>query len=145
MLTIDSITETQLEGMDEDNPVDKSQSNALLPSEEQSLLDKCGGDVMLFRLKGPLSFGAAKGISDRMSLIRNYKILILDITDVPRLGVTATLAIEDMMQEAKNNSRKAFVAGANQKVKERLSKFGVEGIIPTRKEALQSAINELKN
>jgi len=146
MLTIDSITETQLEGMDADNPLDKDniQAKNLLPTEEKDLLDKCSGEVMLFRLKGPLSFGAAKGISDRMSLIRNYKILILDITDVPRLGVTATLAIEDMMQEAKNNSRKAFVAGANQKVKERLSKFGVEGIITTRKEALQAAFNELK-
>ncbi len=146
MLTIDSITETQLEGMDADNPLDKEniQAKNLLPSEEKDLLDKCSGEVMLFRLKGPLSFGAAKGISDRMSLVRNYKILILDITDVPRLGVTATLAIEDMMQEAKNNSRKAFVAGANEKVKERLSKFGVEGIITTRKEALQVAINELK-
>ena len=146
MLTIDSITETQLEGMDADNPFDKEniQAKNVLPAEEKDLLDKCSGEVMLFRLKGPLSFGAAKGISDRMSLVRNYKILILDITDVPRLGVTATLAIEDMMQEAKNNSRKAFVAGANEKVKERLSKFGVEGIITTRKEALQVAINELK-
>ncbi len=146
MLTIDSITETQLEGMDADNPFDKEniQAKNLLPAEEKDLLDKCSGEVMLFRLKGPLSFGAAKGISDRMSLVRNYKILILDITDVPRLGVTATLAIEDMMQEAKNNSRKAFVAGANEKVKERLSKFGVEGIITTRREALQVAINELK-
>ena len=98
---------------------------------------------MLFRLRGPLSFGAAKGISERMILVQNYKILILDITDVPRLGVTATLAIEDMMQEAKNSSRKAYVAGANKKVRERLSKFGVEGIIETRKEALQVAINEL--
>ena len=47
------------------------------------------------------------------------------------------------MQEAKNNSRKAFVAGANQKVRERLTKFGVDGIIESRKEALQVAINEL--
>ncbi len=147
MLTIDSITETQLEGMEADNPLDKDgdQAQNALPIEEKNLLDKCSGEVMLFRLKGPLSFGAAKGISDRMMLVRNYKILILDITDVPRLGVTATLAIEDMMQEAKNNSRKAFVAGANEKVKERLSKFGVEGIIATRKEALQTAIKELEN
>ena len=147
MLTIDSITETQLEGMEADNPLDKDgdQAQNALPIEEKNLLDKCSGEVMLFRLKGPLSFGAAKGISDRMMLVRNYKILILDITDVPRLGVTATLAIEDMMQEAKNNSRKAFVAGANEKVKERLSKFGVEGIVATRKEALQTAIKELEN
>ena len=145
MLTIDSITETQLEGMDEDNPLsqDNNQSKNALPSDEQALLDRCSGEVMLFRLKGPLSFGAAKGITERMMLVRNYKILILDITDVPRLGVTATLAIEDMMQEAKNNSRKAYVAGANEQVKERLSKFGVEGIIETRKEALETALNEL--
>ena len=145
MLTIDSITETQLEGMDEDNPLSKDDQakNASLPPDEKALLDRCSGEVMLFRLKGPLSFGAAKGISERMMLVRNYKILILDITDVPRLGVTATLAIEDMMQEAKNNSRKAFVAGANEKVKDRLAKFGVKGIIETRKEALETALNEL--
>ncbi len=145
MLTIDSITETQLEGMEEDNPslTGDNQGQNTLPADEKALLDRCSGEVMLFRLKGPLSFGAAKGISDRMNLVRNYKILILDITDVPRLGVTATLAIEDMMQEAKNNSRKAFVAGANEKVKERLAKFGVEGIIETRKEALETALNEI--
>ena len=143
MLTIDSITETQLEGMDQDNPLDNKSSYSPLPIEEQALFDRCKGEVMLFRLKGPLSFGAAKGISERMILVRNYKILILDITDVPRLGVTATLAIEDMMEEAKNNSRKAFVAGANEKVKDRLGKFGVEGIIETRKEALETALNEL--
>ncbi len=145
MLTIDSITETQLEGMDQDNPLGSNSRNmSLLTSEEQALIDKCGGEVMLFRLKGPLSFGAAKGITDRMMLVRNYKVLILDITEVPRLGVTASLAIEDMMQEAKNNSRKAFVAGANEKVKERLSKFGVDGVIvETRKEALLAALDEI--
>ena len=99
---------------------------------------------MLFRLRGPLSFGAAKGITERMMLIRNYKVLILDITDVPRLGVTATLAIEDMVQEAKVNERKAYVAGASGKVKERLSKFGVE-VIGSRKDALESAINDLNS
>ena len=144
MLTIDSITQTQLEGMDEDNPMDnKSLNNSQLPSDEKDLLDKCGGEVMLFRLKGPLSFGAAKGISERMMLIKKYKFLILDITDVPRMGVTASLAIEDMMLEAKNNNRKAIVAGANEKVKERLSKFGVEGIVSSRKEALIKAVDEL--
>ena len=144
MLTIDSITQTQLEGMDEDNPLNnESSNNAQLPSDERDLLDKCGGEVMLFRLKGPLSFGAAKGISERMMLIKKYQVLILDITDVPRMGVTASLAIEDMMLEAKNNNRKAIVAGANEKVKERLAKFGVDGIVSSRKEALIAAVNEL--
>ena len=146
MLTIDSITETQLEGMDADNPLDSeannNAANAQLPSDEKALLDRCAGEVMLFRLKGPLSFGAAKGITERMMLIRNYKVLILDITDVPRLGVTATLAIEDMVQEAINNSRKAYVAGASGRVKDRLAKFGVD-VIGSRKEALTAAIDSL--
>ncbi len=143
MLTIDSITQTQLEGMEADNPIDNINAGADLPltEDEQSLLNQCEQDVMLFRLRGPLSFGAAKGITERMMLVRNYKVLILDITDVPRLGVTATLAIEDMVQEAKINSREAFVVGATGRVKERLAKFGVEGLIDNRKEALEAAIN----
>jgi SulP family sulfate permease len=148
MLTIDSITETQLEGMEADNPFDSASNNnaanAQLPSDEKALLDRCAGEVMLFRLKGPLSFGAAKGITERMMLVRNYKVLILDITDVPRLGVTATLAIEDMVQEALNNSRKAYVAGATGRVKDRLAKFGVD-VIGTRKEALTAAIDSLNS
>ena len=119
MLTIDSITQTQLEGMEADNPIQaRDEDLQSLPNDEQSLLDSCSGEVMLFRLKGPLSFGAAKGITERMMLVRNYKVLILDITDVPRLGVTATLALEDMIQEAKLNASKAYVAGATGKVKE---------------------------
>ncbi len=147
MLTIDSITQTQLEGIEADNPVNDSTadsfSNQPLPANEQELLDKCAGDVMLFRLRGPMSFGAAKGISERMMLVRNYKVLILDITDVPRLGVTATLAIEEMVLEAKTNSRKAYVAGANDRVKERLAKFGIEGVVSNRKEALEAALNDI--
>ncbi len=145
MLTIDSITQTQLEGMEADNPIEINDSKDVsLPAEEQALLDRCSGEVMLFRLRGPLSFGAAKGITERMMLVRNYKVLILDITDVPRLGVTATLAIEDMVQEAKANSRVAYVAGASGRVKDRLAKFGVEGLIGSRKEALETAINLIK-
>lgn len=144
MLTIDSITQTQLEGMEADNPlqVDSNQIPDLTQS-EQTLLDRCSGEAMLFRLKGPLSFGAAKGITERMMLIKNYKVLILDITDVPRLGITATLAIEDMVQEAKTNSRKAIVAGAQGSVKERLSRFGVEGLVENRQKALEVALEYL--
>ena len=49
MLTIDSITETQLEGMEADNPLDSvsnnNAANAQLPSDEKALLDRCAGEV----------------------------------------------------------------------------------------------------
>ena len=141
LLTVDAITRSQLEGMEEDNPADaKDALHANLSPEEEALILRCGNDLMLFRLRGPLSFGAAKGISARMGLIQSYSVLILDLTDVPRIGVTATLAIERMVEEAQSAGRTLFIAGANQALEQRLRQFGVEGVLrPSRLDALQEA------
>ena len=132
LLTIESLTAHQLAGMG-------SPDRDALPVREQQLLDQCGDAVMLFSLQGPLSFGAAKGISERMTLVRQYRVLILDIRGVPHLGVTATLAIERIAEEAKSNHRKLLVAGAKGKVRERLQQFGIEGLCESRHEALTCA------
>ena len=141
LLTVDSITQTQLEGMDADNPPDASEGRHHdLNAEEKALVHQCGDALMLFRLRGPLSFGAAKGISARMGLIQNYKVLILDITDVPRIGISASLAIERMVQEAQTAGRTILIAGANSKLQQRLRQFGVHGeLVASRREALHIA------
>ena len=100
---------------------------------------------MLFRLRGPLSFGAAKGISARMGLISNFKVLVLDITEVPRIGVTAALAMERMVEEAESLGRVALVAGANERLHERLSKFGIRQIVTKRIQALEIAYEQLSH
>ena len=122
------------------NSADQSQ----LDEEELNLINRCGDDLMLFRLKGPLSFGAAKGISERMTQIRQYKILLLDVTDVPHLGITATLAIERMVEEAEHHNRQVLVAGANGKVRLRLEQFKIHELSGSRKEALTRAAFELE-
>ena len=144
LLTVDAITQTQLEGMDEDNPIDGGESRGRdLSTEEERLIEACGNQLMLFRLRGPMSFGAAKGISSRMGLVSNYKVLILDISEVPRMGVTAALALERMVQEAEALGRLPFVAGANQRLQERLEKFGVTAVMTTRLDALERAKTHL--
>ena len=145
LLTVDSITQTQLEGMDADNPPDAAEVRLHdLTAEEKSLVDQCGNALMLFRLRGPLSFGAAKGISARMGLIQNYKVLILDITEVPRIGISASLAIERMVQEAQTSGRTILIAGANSKLQQRLRQFGVHGeLVNSRREALQIAAQDI--
>ena len=145
LLTVDSITQTQLEGMDADNPPDAAEVRLHdLTTEEKSLVDQCGNALMLFRLRGPLSFGAAKGISARMGLIQNYKVLILDITEVPRIGISASLAIERMVQEAQTSGRTILIAGANSKLQERLRQFGVHAeLVNSRREALQIAAQDI--
>ena len=118
---------------------------APLDEEEQTLLERCGDQLMLFRMQGPLSFGAAKGISERMMLVRQYTILLLDITDVPHLGVTASLAIERMVQEAAQHDRQVLVAGAAGKVKRRLEMFGIPSLVDTRLAALREADQRLNS
>ena len=131
LLTIESSTDHQLGSMDT--------GTAHLSTHEQELLERCGDDLILFHLHGPLSFGAAKGISERMMLVRQYRILLLDITDVPHLGVTASLAIERMVEEAEQNHRRVLVTGARGKVKRRLAQFGIHDLVDERFEALQQA------
>ena len=146
LLTVDAITQTQLQGMDDDNQnLESISDRESLSGEERQLIRACGNQLMLFRLRGPLSFGAAKGISARIGLISNYEVLILDISDVPRIGVTASLAIERMVQEAQSLGRLAIVAGAKQKPKERLQRFGVDMTTETRLKALQLAHNQITN
>ena len=145
LLTVDSITQTQLEGMDADNSPDVAAGRHHdLNAEEKALVHQCGNALMLFRLRGPLSFGAAKGISARMGLIQNYKFLILDITEVPRIGISASLAIERMGQEAQTSGRTILIAGANSKLQKRLRQFGVHGeLVASRQEALQIAAKDV--
>ena len=131
LLTIESLTNHQLGNM--------NTGTGHLTTQEQGLMKRCGDDLILFRMQGPLSFGAAKGISERMMLVRKYKVLLLDITDVPHLGVTASLAIERMVKEAERQQRRVLVAGASGKVKQRLAQFGIRHLVDERHEALDQA------
>lgn len=140
LLTIESLTNHQLGNM--------NTGTGHLTTQEQGLMKRCGDDLILFRMQGPLSFGAAKGISERMMLVRQYKVLLLDITDVPHLGVTASLAIERMVKEAERQQRRVLVTGASGKVKQRLAQFGIKHLIDERLEALDQAahwINKTNN
>ena len=135
LLTIESLTNHQLGNM--------NTATGHLTEKEQNLLKCCGDDLLLFRMKGPLSFGAAKGISERMMLIKQYRILLLDITEVSHLGITASLAIERMSNEAKRHRRTVIVTGASGKVKQRLAQLGVIHLIDDRFEALKVALEKI--
>ena len=142
LMTVESITAYQLEGMEAQ---DRAAADSDLPVDEKALLDACDGHVMVFRLSGPLSFGAAKGISDRMSLVRNYKVLILDLSAVARLGVTAALALESMLNAAVGHKRHVFLIAPEGRVRERLERLNLQDRVTgdlsiSRKVALQRAV-----
>ena len=117
LLTIKNLTDVQIQGMKTTHQADGQ--DWLLP-EERTLLDAARGRILMFQLSGPMSFGAAKAIARRMRIVEKYEILILDLSNVPRLGVTALLAIETMLKDAVAKEHEVFLVGAQGQVQNRL-------------------------
>ncbi|MGJ3254009.1 MAG: SulP family inorganic anion transporter [Elainellaceae cyanobacterium] len=143
LLTVKHLSDVQVSNM---KVTVHSDDSPFLSSKEQRLLDQARGRVLLFHLEGPMSFGAAKAISQRLGIVGKYNVLILDLTDVSRLGVTASLAIENMVKEAHDKGREVFIVGAKDAVEERLRRLELmsylspQGVSMSRYEALQKAL-----
>ncbi|ASC72226.1 sodium-independent anion transporter [Halomicronema hongdechloris C2206] len=101
----------------------------LTPTEKQAL-DSANGRMLLFHLSGPMIFGVAKAISREHDAIDHYDVLIVDLSEVPVLGVTSSLAIENAIQEATEEGREVIVVGATGQVKRRLETLQIGGLFP---------------
>ena len=129
-----------------DTPHDEGLSCDLV----KHLMHEAQGKIMLLDLSGPMSFGAAKAITQRQAILDNYEILVIDLTHVPLLGVTATLALEKTIDDAKAKKLDVYIVGGEGKVAERLSKFNIldrvphRNLVKTRVAALQLAVAQLK-
>ena len=147
LLTIKNLTDLQVQNM---RAVTQGDNEDWLTPEERSLLKAAKGRILMFRLSGPMSFGAAKAISRQLAIVENYEILILDLKSVPRLGITALLAIETMLKDALAQKRQVFLVGAFGQVQRRLQCLEIlqqlpsSHQLPQRLDALQKAVNLLR-
>ena len=126
-----------------------------LSPEEKALLERANGKVLLFYLSGPMIFGVAKAISREHNLINDYKALVLDLSEVPILGVTSGLAIENAIEEAVENGREVYLVGLQGQAEKRLRKLGVMGRVPSKhilsdrtlalEKAVEATINPIDN
>ncbi|EAZ94369.1 bicarbonate transporter BicA [Crocosphaera chwakensis] len=121
-----------------------------LKPEEKQLLEEANGKVLLFYLSGPMIFGVAKAISREHNLINDYQALVLDLSEVPILGVTSSLALENAIQEAVEKGRHVFLVGISGQAESRLRKLGVmdivspDNIMSDRITALKEAVMSIK-
>lgn len=143
ILTIDRLSSLQSE---EVKAISDSDDEIDLTGEEKALLDEANGRVLLFKLSGPMIFGVAKAISREHNAIKHCEALIVDLSEVPMMGVTSSLALENAIKEAIDEGRQVFIVGASAKIQQRLEKFGIPQMLPPdhilmdRKEALQKAV-----
>jgi len=149
ILTIDNLSQLHGEKIKTITDTDDSDDSIPMTPKEKELLEKGNGRILLFYLSGPMIFGVAKAIAREHRAMQDADVLILDLQDVPKLGVTASLAIENVILDACDRGLTVYVVGADPKVKERLIKLGVNKAIPEehwigdRQSALELALQQL--
>ena len=148
ILTIERLSSLQSQKV---KTVSDADDEIVLSQEEKQLLDLANNRVLLFYLSGPMMFGVSKAIAREHTAMKDHDVLILDLSDVPLLGVTASLAIENAIKDAVESGRHVFIVGAAGKIKQRLEKLGILSLLPSenlmleRVEALRRALTFVNN
>lgn len=121
-----------------------------LSRDEQTILKETNGSILIFALGGTLFFGLAKAISRQRAVLSDHQALIIDFTDVPSIGVSSSMAIEDMIKDDLKAKKPVFITGANAAVIDRLQRLGLlqelpaDALVKDRSTALQMATQMLK-
>ena len=121
------------------------EETGLLSPQEQQLLCQAGDQVLLLQMSGPLSFGAGKALTQKLNVVGAFQTLILDLSEVPLLGVTAALAMETLCLDSQQQGRTVLIVASADQPLSRLDSLGVPriqgvSILPSRYQALQQAL-----
>jgi SulP family sulfate permease len=118
-----------------------SHPELVLTAEESAILDKADGRLLLFSFDGPVSFGVAKRLSRQLGMADDYAVLILDLSAVPLIDSSASLALEDAVLDAIRHNRIVFIAGLAPRVRNTLERIGTLAKLPRNccQESRQSA------
>jgi len=144
VMTIMRLSELQEDDVNAITDPDEADLN--LSSLERELLTAAKGKVLLLHLHGTMIFGTSRAISRKNSQIEDCKALVIDLAEVPHLGVSAALTLEEAMLDMINAGRSVFVVGSGQPL-QRLDEMGVltglpaENITDDRATALKLAVN----
>ncbi|MEA5465721.1 bicarbonate transporter BicA [Leptothoe sp. PORK10 BA2] len=117
----------------------------LLNANEKHWLNSAKDRILLFRLSGPMIFGVAKAITRQHNAIKDCDAIVFDLADVPHMGVTASLTIENAIKDALEKGRHVFIVGAAGQTRKRLESLKVLSLLPpnhlfeNREEALKYA------
>ncbi|NER82208.1 MAG: SulP family inorganic anion transporter, partial [Leptolyngbya sp. SIO1D8] len=146
ILTIERMSKLQSQSVQTITDADDA---ILLNPDEKRWLDEANGRVLLFQLSGPMIFGVAKAIAREHNAIGECDAIVFDLSEVPHLGVTASLTLENAIEEAVEEGRQVFIVGAAGQTKRRLAKLKVFNMVPPdhlymdRSEALKDAVSSI--
>jgi len=118
---------------------------SLLDMENTLIKPETADKIMVYPLSGALSFGCAKDLMRTLVVSDQYKVVILDLTDVLLIDTSASLALEEIALAALDRGVKVLLVGMREPVEKVLQGLGVikaigpENCYRTRKDALARA------
>ncbi|PHR57387.1 MAG: sodium-independent anion transporter [Robiginitomaculum sp.] len=127
LVTIDRLTRLQIDGLlfsDGDNKEAKI-------TKENHALSRCGGDILLIKFFGPLSFGVAHLLPTSVAKYPKRKAIVIDFTDAFVVGITSSLAIETIIHREQAAGRKVYLSGVHEETHKKLTKLGALKQVPT--------------
>ncbi len=144
MYTVKRLSDLQLAAvhpiLDDDDDLNEAERQMLLSAH---------GRLLLYRLNGPISFGAAKGIHTKLRSSRPHDALLLDLSGVPYIDVSTALVMEELILESRDNNRDLYLVGITPLVEDVLQRMKVlrhlnqQHICTNREQAIRSACQQL--
>ena len=138
LVTIRRLSEIQLDNINLRTADDAEH----LSDDEKQLLESMDNSVLLLNISGPIGFGVARGLKQSVSKSDQNKTLLIDLTDAQFVGITSTIAIEEIIVSYQNQGRKILLSSVCQRVRDDfeklklLDKINPEHVFDTRMDAL---------
>ncbi len=102
-----------------------------LPASEQQLFTSLDDKVLLLNISGPIGFGVARGLKQSVSKSDENKTLLIDFTDARFVGVTSTIAIEEIIVSYQEQGRIILLSNICQRVRDDFNKLHLFDKIPS--------------
>lgn len=138
LVTIRRLSEIQLDNI---NLCSAANAKHLSTSEKQ-LLTSMDDSVQLLNISGPIGFGVARGLKQSASKSDENKTLLIDLTDAHFVGITSTIAIEEIIVGYQSQGREILLSSVCERVRndfnklKLLEKISTEHVFDTRLDAL---------
>lgn len=138
LVTIRRLSEIQLDNI---NLCTAKDAEHLCEPEKQ-LLTSLDDRLLLLNISGPIGFGVARGLKQSVSTSHQDKALLIDLTNANFVGITSTIAIEEIIVSYQSQGREVLLSSVCERVRNDFNKLKLfekvpkEHVFDTRLDAL---------
>ena len=126
ILTIEKLSRLQASNI---HAISDTDDRIALSSEEKALMERGKGKVMLIYLSGPMVFGVSRAIAREQENIHAFESVVFDLSDVPLIDTTISLAIENAVKDAIDHSKKVYIACPATNTRQRFRRMGLTDLV----------------